>query len=801
MKVPINWLKEYVDITIPLDELARKLTMAGFEVSDIITIGGWQNVVVAQVKAINPHPNADKLRLPTLDIGGEEITVVCGAPNLALGDKVVFAKVGAVMTDAHTGKTETLKAARIRGVESCGMVCSERELGLSDAHEGIMVLPADAPVGMALDEYMGDVVFDFELTPNRADCLSVIGIARETAALTGQTVHLPDTSYEEKGEAIEGQITIDIQAPDLCPRYSAGLVKNVTIAESPAWMKQRLTAAGLRPINNLVDVTNYVMLEYGQPLHSFDYDRIRGKKIIVRRASDYEPFTTLDGNQRELNSGMLVISDVMGAVAVAGVMGGANSEVTEKTTSILLEAANFNARSIHYTGRTLGIPSEACMRYERGISRELTVIALKRAVQLLVELGGGEAAQGILDEYPEKLDRKPVMISETEVKRCLGIGYTAGEITGALEALGCECQPADSEGRIMVTAPYWRTDLNITVDFIEEVARVIGYDRIPMTLIGEPIPAIDVPPVIGVKRDIVRRLAGFGMQEVFTYTLTSFDMIRRISTAPVDESVLVKVSNPMTADQEYLRPSLRMNVLAAVESNRRYEDGGIRLFEAGKVFIRQPDDLPDEHEMLCGVIAGVSKARSWHGEGEPSDFYDAKGMVEGLLAKWGIIAVFEKSADKGLHVSRQAAVTIDGTPVGVIGEVHPAVRARFDIDEPVYLFEIDVAALLPFTSGLRKCTPLPRFPSVIRDMALIIDTGVTHRQVTDIVKKFSLVSDVEIFDVYAGKQVPDGKKSMAYRLIYQSADHTLTDKEVNKVQEQILRVLTKELGAELRGQG
>ncbi|MFC1946614.1 phenylalanine--tRNA ligase subunit beta [Chloroflexota bacterium] len=800
MKVPISWLKEYVDITIPVEDVAEKLTMAGFEVEEIIRIGGgWDKVIVGRIKAVNPHPNADRLTLPTLDLGGEEATVVCGAPNLKVGDKVPFAYVGAELIDGHTGKLEVLKAAKIRGVESAGMVCSEKELGISDRHEGIMVLPDDAPVGTLLTDYMGDVVLDMDITPNRADCLSVIGIAREVAALTGQKTHIPDVVYEETGDSLEDQITIEINAPDLCPRYAVTLIKNVTIAESPPWMQQRLLAAGMRPINNLVDVTNYVMLEYGQPLHSFDYEKIRGKKIIVRRASDYEPMITLDKNERELDSGMLVISDPMGVVAIAGVMGGANSEVTENTTSILLEAASFSARSIHYTGRSLGIPSEACMRFERGISRELTLPALKRATQLLAELGGGEVAKGIVDIYPEKLVQEPIALPAAAVKRCIGIEYSLEEIASSLELLGFDIKRDDSAGEVTAIAPYWRTDVSIREDLIEEVARVIGYDKIPITMISESIPRHDAPAVVELKREITRLLAGYGLQEVITYTMTSLDMIKKISTGSgIAESTLIRVSNPITADQEYMRPSLRMNLLTALESNRRYEDGGIRIFEVGKVYIPRQDDLPEEREMICGLIAGIDTENSWHGEGRQSDFFDAKGVIETLLDKMGIEAVYVPGKDDGLHVSRQASVMVDGKEIGVIGEVHPSVLEKFDIDEPAYLFEIDLPALLDYTLDNRTFTALPRFPSVVRDMALIVDLGVIHTQIVEIIRGYSLVVAVDIFDVYSGEQVPPGKKSLAYRLTYQSPDHTLTDKEVNKVQEQILKKLEKDLGATLR---
>ncbi len=374
MKVPFKWLQEYVDITLPPADLANKLTLAGNEVEGMQAIGGnWENIVVGQVIAINPHPNADRLTLATIDLGTDQQTVVCGAPNLRLGDKVAFAYVDAQLIDGHTGQAFRLKSANIRGVVSSGMVCSEKELGISDSHQGIMVLPAEAPVGIALTEYLGDVILDLSITPNRPDCLSVIGIAREIAALTRQNLHLPEVSYQEAPFPIDQQISVEILAPDLCPRYCASLVTGITVAESPRWMQQRLLACGLRPINNIVDITNYVMLEYGQPLHAFDYPRIRGKKIIVRRANDGEAIVTLDGVERVLSGDMLVIADEERAVAIAGVMGSANSEITAETTSVLLEAANFNPASIHYTGSTLRLPSDACMRFERGIRPELAL--------------------------------------------------------------------------------------------------------------------------------------------------------------------------------------------------------------------------------------------------------------------------------------------------------------------------------------------------------------------------------------------------------------------------------------------
>ncbi len=800
MKVSLNWLREYIDITLPLADLADRLTMAGIEVGGMQVVGGsWGNIVVGQIVAINPHPNADRLRLTTVDLGTEQPTVVCGAPNLRLGDKVAFAQVGAQLIDPHSGQVLRLKPAKIRGVESSGMVCSEKELGISEGHEGIMVLPAEAPVGTPLADYLGDTIFDLDVTPNRPDCLSVIGVAREIAALTGQSLRLPEVSYEEVASPIDQQVLVEIVAPDLCPRYCASLVTGVKLAESPKWMQQRLLNCGMRPINNIVDITNYVMLEYGQPLHAFDYHLIRGKRIIVRRANAGEVIVSLDGVERTLAEDMLVIADEARAVAIAGVMGGANSEVTEQTTSILLEAASFKPTSIHRTGSVLRLPSEACMRFERGIRPELTLPALKRATQLIMQLAGGEAARGLVDVYPGRQDGEPILLSTDKVQRHLGVEFSLDQIIGALSSLGFDCKPAASASEVWVTAPYWRSDIHQAVDLIEEVVRITGYDKIPATMLSQPLPRQNPDPIISLKQKVGHSLVGYGFQEVITYSLTSLEMLNKLLPEPHPlEPVPLRVANPMTAEQEYLRPNLRANLLAALSANRRHEDGGISLFELGKVYLPRPKDLPDEPEILCGLLSGSGLEGSWRGGDDSFDFYDAKGVVEGLLIQLGVDADFTESRDESLHPVRQAAIVIAGNKLGVIGELHPKVSEAFEIPGAVCLFEIDLTALLPFTLGHKKFQPILRFPAIVRDIALVIDAGITHQRVKDIISSFPLVKQVGIFDVYIGDQVPPGKKSLAYRISFQSPSHTLTDEEVDKVQQQILAKLSGELGAILR---
>jgi phenylalanyl-tRNA synthetase beta chain len=800
MRVSYKWLKDYVNVSVPALELARRLTMAGNEVKAVEVLGAnWANVVIGKIIAINPHPNADRLRLATVETGTGEQTVVCGAPNILVGQKIAFASVGAELKDGHTGQTIKLKPAKIRGVESKGMICSEMELGISQNHEGILVLPQDAPIGTPLSEYMGDSVIDLDVTPNRPDCLSVIGIAREAAALTGQTTRIPDIGYEETDTPVTEKIAVEIQAVDFCPRYCASLITGIKIKPSPQWMQDRLAASGMRPINNIVDISNYVMLEYGQPLHTFDYNKIQGKKIIVRLAGDGEAITSLDGVERKLNSDMLVIADAERAVAVAGVMGGANSEVTEQTADILLEAASFKSTSIHHTGESLGLASESRYRFERGLAPGLTLPALQRATQLIVELGEGKAARGWVDVYPGHTPVKPISLSIEKLKSLLGIEFPLEQVTSVLSSLGFVCQRSASPSIITVIAPYWRSDIHMEVDLIEEVARVVGYDKIPNTLLADPLPHLNPDAIFDLKRDVRQGLAGDGFTEVLNFSLVGLDMLKKLTPgAEISGPAPLRVANPMTADMEYLRTNLRTTLYTAFAANRRYTEDSIRLFEVGKVYLRRDKALPDERDTVCGVMGGLRYTRSWQDNDKLLDFFDAKGMVESLLGTLGLEVRFGKGQDPGLHPNKQAVILAAGAEVGVIGEVHPKVLLAFDISEPVYLIEMDLKKLVSFTAVKRGYQPVPRFPLIVRDLALIVDDSVSHEKIYTSIRSSPLVEQVDVFDVYSGGQVPAGKKSMAYRIVYRSPNHTLTDEEVIHIQEQILSRLNSELGAVLR---
>ncbi|MGB6873497.1 MAG: phenylalanine--tRNA ligase subunit beta [Dehalococcoidia bacterium] len=818
MKVSLKWLRDYVDIKLVPEELAEKLTMSGLEVKGIQTIGGtWDNVVIGEVIALNPHPNADRLKLATVELGTEQVTTVCGAPNIGLGQRVPFAHIGARLIDAHTEEAILLKPAKIRGVASEGMVCSEKELGISDSHEGILVLPAEAPIGIALDAYLGDVIFDLDVTPNRPDCLSVIGIAREIAALTGEPFRLSQIHYEELEDSIGSFASVDIAEPDLCPRYCASLITGIKIAPSPSWLQQRLNSCGMRPINNVVDVTNYVMLEYGQPLHAFDYHKLKGRQIIVRRAGNGETITTIDGTKRALNPDILFIADKEEAVAVAGIMGGLDSEVTDKADTILLESANFNQAAIRRGCSHLQFQSEASIRFDKGLNSELPLLPLKRATQLLLELAGGRAAKGIIDVYPGKSKPKPILLSAQEVKRLSGLKVNIGGILRVLHSLGFECQRGGPGLQISVSVPYWRSDVKCSADLVEEVVRIIGYEKIPITRLGSPLPQQKsrLSPSAqqsNLKEKLRNMLAGFGFQEILTYSLVSLEKLQNLSPKLELKIPPLKVANPMTREQEYLRTSLRAGLLSTLSHNQKFEQAGVRLFEIGKVFLphhspviaseakqsQEERELPQEKEMLCAVLSGSRAELSWQADKEPLDFFDAKGAVENLLKQLGLKASFDIGDDEILFPGRGANIIVEDDKVGIVGDVHPRVAQAFELSGAACLIEIDLEKLLAKITVTKEYQPIPRFPSVTRDIALVVDEQVSYRTVENIIQSFPLVTQVTLFDLYRGKQIPDGKKSFAIRIVYQSPSHTLTDEEVDQTQEQMLSRLHQELSATLR---
>ncbi|MBF6600766.1 MAG: phenylalanine--tRNA ligase subunit beta [Dehalococcoidia bacterium] len=813
MRISLNWLRAYVDLRLPPEELAERLTVAGLAVESVERTGDWgPEIRVARVAAVEPHPNADRLRLATLELAAAaRHTVVCGAPNIAVGQKVAFATVGARVRDGRSGEPAVLKAAKIRGVESAGMVLSERELGLSDEHEGILVLPADAPVGAPLGDVIGDVIFDLYVTPNRPDWLSVLGVAREVAALTGAEVREPSLEYVAAGAPIKGRAKVDIAAPTLCRRYLATVIEGVKLAPSPAWMQERLVALGQRPINNVVDVTNYVMLELGQPLHAFDYDRIAGHHIIVRRGEADERFTTLDGEDRTLTPEMLVIADEDGAVALAGVIGGIESEVTERTVNVLLEAANFSGASIRRTSTQLRARSEASARFEKGLPAELAAVASQRATKLLVEVCGGTALAGTLDVYPGKTKETRIELTRSRVAQVLGIDPPPAKVRELLGGLGFGARwvPPD---RYAVRVPYWRTDVHIPDDVCEEIARILGYDAIPATPLAGSVPAPIVQPLRELRERARDVLAQAGMQEVITYSLTTLEALGRV--LPKEDLAIeppYRVVNPISIEHEYLRPTLRASLLQTLASNLRYQEGSVGLFEAARVYLR-PDEaparegrpagealLPVEREQVCAVISGRRPDRWGRPSDQPVDFFDAKAYLEDLLHGIGVQATCFSASEHGLAPGRTALVAVDDAPVGVIGQVHPDVAASFGIEQDVYLFDLALDAVLPHAFGRRLLRDVSRFPAVEQDLALIVDASTPAGDLLRAIDAAALVREAQVFDVYTGDQVPRGKKSLAFSVVWQAEDHTLTDDEVARAQRKLVDRLRREFGAELRG--
>jgi phenylalanyl-tRNA synthetase beta chain len=800
MRVPLSWLADYVDLTLDTKEIARRLTIAGIEVDDIITPGEWDGIVVALAKLVEPHPNADRLRLVTVDIGGGKLMkVVCGAPNIAAGQKVAYASLGTKLIDGHTGEATVLKKAKIRGVESEGMICSEKELGLSDQHEGILELPEDAPVGEPVANIIGDTIFDLDLTPNRPDWFSVLGIAREVAALTGQTWRDPSLEYATSGAEAKSFIEVEIADQDLCPRYVAAIVEDVTIADSPDWLQKRLIDAGLRPINNVVDITNYVMLEMGQPLHAFDYEKVRGKKIIVRRAKKGEKLLLLtEDKARELADDMLVIADGEGATAVAGVMGGGDSEVTPQTKTILLEAANFKATSVRRTSQALKVRTDASTRFEKGLSRLLPPLAAARAVKLMVELCGGKAAQGVVDAHPGSDETPEVTVKMQRIATVLGLDVPKEQVESILASLGFEATLAPPD-QFSVRVPYWRTDVYLDVDIIEEIARVIGYDQLPTTQLRGQVPT-DVPQPLTALRERVKDVLSDVMQEVITYSMSDMESLAKV--LPAEDLAItqpLKLANPLARQWEYARTTLRHSLLQTLEANIRGSQELLALFETARVYLPRQDDLPHEVESLCGVVSGRMPDRWGMPTGDEAGFFQAKACLERLFDALRVRAEYREAHDFAYLPGRTAEIIVGDTQVGLVGEVHPRVANDFGIDRTVAMFEVNLEALLPQVAGIARYEPVSPYPPVEQDLAVIVDADVPAGRLLELIQSFPIVADASVFDVYTGDPIPAGKKSLAFRIAFQSKDGTLTDEDASKQRGRIIERLRRETGAEPRG--
>ncbi len=801
MKVSLNWLRDYVEIRMGLKELINLLTMSGLEVEEATSVGeGFEKVVVVEIQSIRKHPNADRLSLVEAKTNQETFSIVCGATNIREGQKVPLALVGARLPNGIE-----IKRSKIRGVTSEGMLCSEIELALGQEASGIMILPSHVPLGVDLGEAMGskDTILDISITPNRPDCLCVIGVAREIAALTHQKVKVPLLSLYDRGEEIHQKTSVTILDQDLCPRYVARMIENVKIGPSPHWMSNRLEKVGIRSINNVVDVTNYVMMEYGQPLHAFDFELLEKGRIVVRRAKEGEEFVTLDGVKRTLDGEMLMICDGVKPVAIAGVMGGLNSEIKEDTRRVLLESAYFNPEGNRRTSKRLGLETEAAYRFGRGIDYGGCLSAANRATQLIQELTGGKVVEGVVDVYPTPIKPSPIRLSVRKIHQVLGTEVSAEQVRNYLEDLELEVQGED-EDVLVVTPPSFRGDLEREIDLIEEVARLDGYERIPITIPKGPPSSEERSKEFIAERKVIDTLINHGYHEVVTYSFTSPASLDVIGL-PLDDPRRkhLRILNPLTEDFSVMRTTLIPGLLETAQYNISRKNSNLKLFELKKVFIPQERErLPEEIKFLVGLAMGFDRDPHWAFSPRPVDFYDIKGCVEDLLDALQIKrAKFNKAEDiPYLHPGKASKVVLDQEVLGVIGEVHPQVLGHYEIHGKAYLFEMDFSKMVKWAGEERRFQSLPKFPVVYRDLSVVVDRALEAEKVMEAIRAFHqpFVEEITLFDIYQGPPVPEGKKGISYRIRYQANDRTLTDEEVNQYHEKILTRLREVFQLELR---
>lgn len=857
MQVPLSWLKEYVEIVLPVADLAERLTLAGLEVTGVERIGDWwdpETIRTGQVIAVLPHPDADRLVLVDVDYGGDAPQrVVTGAPNLfayrgqSLADgtlpvlKVAFARAGAELVDAYSEARprpkKKLKPSKIRGVESAGMVCSERELGLSEEHEGIILLPEDAPIGLPLRDYWGDTVLEIDLTPDMARCLSLIGIAREVAALTGAPLHLPADEWSPAGDdQASDYVAVRIDDPALCNRYTGAMIVDVTAGPSPQWMQDRLRKAGMRPINNIVDITNYVMLEWGQPLHAFDYDILKSRAqrvgdatptIIVRRAAGGEKFTTLDDVTRTLDDSMLMIADAAGSIAIAGVMGGQESEVGGQTRTVLLESATFEGINNRRTAGALRLPSEASYRFARGVPAQLNDLAARRAAELMRRYAGGRIVPGMVDAYPVPQTQPIVYTTERDMRRLLGMPVELFEVAAALrrldiavkrvEAVSPQAGPqatfalarAEHEPLLECTPPWYRLDIQIPADLTEEVARIIGYERVGTTLLDEPLSVQRRDIVFETEEQVRDLLVRAGLQETIGRPLTTPEEHYKLRGEAGRRDVpFVEVANPSAPERRALRRTMLIAALENVAHNIRFTDR-LASFEVGRVYLPELGDgvLPFEERHVCILLCGPRHPADFYhpdSEGDEMDFFDLKGVVETLLDRLGFkpqAVEFVARPDTETFGPRCAELLIDGQPAGLLGELHPQVRAAFNLPPlRICIADLLITALIKPAWSVDPMRPISTYPPVVEDLAFEVDAGVTARALEDAIRAAadSRLVAVELFDVYRGEPLAAGRKSLAYRLTYQSTERSLTEKEVTALRNRIVAGVEKVTGGKLR---
>lgn len=804
MKVSLSWLNEYVPVKLSIDQLADALTMLGLEVEEVFDRYQYlETVKVGRVERVDPHPNAEKLTVCRVMVGQSELSIVCGAPNVRPDTLVPVA-----LPDTQLPNDARIESSTIRGVRSDGMICSESELGIGIEKDGIMILDETPANGESLRKALGlsDLVLDIDLTPNRPDCLSILGIAREVAALQGTSLKYPQVDLTDTGDDISRFTSVTIDAPDLCPRYAARMLEGITVGESPYWLQDRLMSVGLRPINNIVDITNFVMLETGQPLHAFDFERLAENRIVVRTADAGEKFTTLDEKERSLDASTLMICDGEKPVAIGGIMGGYNSEIEPATRWVLLESACFNPASIRKSAKKLNLATDASHRFERGVDPDGTLTALNRASQLMAEIAGGDIVEGLIDAHPRPLARPTIRLGVETTNRILGTQLAHDAVVDLLRSIEFEVNPTDGD-LLEVVPPSYRVDVMRPEDLMEEVARLSGYNNIPTTFPLIPAENRSASEQWDFRNTLRGQLTGFGFFEAINYTFISDKNADRLRLAPEDDRRrLLKILNPLTEDQSTMRTSLLPGLLTSVWHNISQQNRDLKLFEIGKIFIGNGQDaLPGEVESLAALWTGARQTENWLQKSEPCDFYDIKGLAEELLETLGLDPVKFSRTDDGmtpyLKPGVAAQIQLGKTRIGAVGEIHPRVLRAYDLDQPVFALEIEIEAIRAAMPKERKVLPIPKFPATTRDVTVIVNQNVEAatllRTVTD--AREPLVESLHLFDVFQGDPIPAGKKSVSFRITYRSHSGTLEDREINELHKDITTALLDRFEASLPG--
>ncbi|QHS22963.1 phenylalanine--tRNA ligase subunit beta [Virgibacillus sp. MSP4-1] len=810
MLLSLNWLKHYVDLDdISPDDLAEKITKGGIEVDGVEKLGeGLKNIVVGYVKSCEQHPNADKLNVCQVDVGEEELQIICGAPNVAAGQKVVVAKPGARLPGGMK-----IKKTKLRGEVSNGMICSLQELGVEqkfvqkEFEDGIFVLPKDTEVGSnAVDLLnLNDTILDLDITPNRADSFSMIGMAYEVAAILDKDLHLPEVKAERIDESATDYVQVKVKDPDLNPYYGAYVVKNIQIGPSPLWMRNRLIAAGIRPINNVVDITNYVLMEYGQPLHAFDLDRFNSNEVVVRRARKGETMTTLDGEKRDLQEDHLLITNGEEGMALAGVMGGADSEVKDDTTTVLVEAAYFNPLTVRKSSKDHGLRSESSIRFERGVDPARVKEAGLRACQLMQQYAGGEVLSGIAEFDEQKMEPSIVEFDAETINKRLGTDISVDEMKHILHRLRFSFEEKDAH--FIVYAPSRRGDIQIVEDMLEEIARIYGYDNLPYTLPEGASNAGGLTKKQKLKRSIHRYMQSAGLNEAMTYSLTREENTAKFmdQTIRAQKPKAVKLAMPMSEAHSHLRLSILPELLASLQYNLARRQQDVALYELGAIYVNTEDNLskqPNEQLRLSAAITGTWVNQQWQKEIKEVDFFVLKGVAEGLLDTLQIqTATFEPLKMEEMHPGRTAAIRVDDEHVGFIGQIHPAVQKEMDLSD-TYVFDLDADRLLEIAMEKEETyEPIPRYPSVTQDLAFVVDEDTLARHMMDVIEQAGQphLKDIQVFDIYQGEHMVEGKKSIAFNVRFQDPEATLKDEQVEKARKQIVDAVENSFQAELRG--